>query len=30
VPTGTNTVYLEMVGKALIINRMSNGVSYTH
>lgn len=30
IPTGTWTIYVEMVGKPLIINRMSNGSSYTH
>lgn len=31
IPPGlTTTLYVEMVGKPLIINRMSNGVSYTH
>ena len=30
VPTGTWTVYVEMVGQPLIINRMSNGVTYIH
>lgn len=30
VPTGTWTIYVEMVGKALIQDQMSNGVSFTH
>jgi len=30
VPTGTWTVYAEMVGQPLIINRMSNAVTYIH
>jgi hypothetical protein len=30
VPPGTWTVYVEMVGQPLIINRMSNGVTYIH
>ena len=30
VPTGTWTVYVEMVGQPLILNRMSNGVTYIH
>lgn len=30
VPAGTWTVYVEMVGKPLIINRMSNGLTFIH
>jgi hypothetical protein len=30
IPTGTWTVYVEMVGQPLIINRMSNGVTFIH
>ncbi len=30
VPPGTWTMYVEMVGQPLIINRMSNGVTYIH
>ena len=30
VPSGTWTVYVEMVGQPLITNRMSNGVTYVH
>jgi len=30
VPPGTWTMYVEMVGQPLVINRMSNGVSYIH
>ena len=30
VPTGTWTVYVEMVGQPLIMNRMSNAVTYIH
>lgn len=30
VPTGTWTLYVEMVGQPLIINRMSNPVTYIH
>jgi hypothetical protein len=30
VPPGTWTIYVEMVGQPLIINRMSNGVTYIH
>ena len=30
VPSGTWNVYVEMVGQPLIINRMSNGVTYIH
>jgi hypothetical protein len=30
VPTGAWTVYVEMVGQPLIINRMSNAVTYIH
>lgn len=30
VPSGTWTIYVEMVGQPLIINRISNGVTYTH
>jgi hypothetical protein len=30
VPSGTWSVYVEMVGQPLIINRMSNGVSFIH
>jgi hypothetical protein len=30
IPTGTWTVYVEMVGQPLIINRMSNGLTYIH
>ena len=30
VPAGTWTVYVEMVGQPLIINRMSNGVTFIH
>lgn len=30
IPTGTWTVYVEMVGQSSIINRMSNGSPYTH
>jgi hypothetical protein len=30
VPTGTWTVYVEMVGQPLMINRMSNTVTYIH
>lgn len=30
VPPGTWTVYVEMIGQPLIINRMSNGVTYIH
>jgi hypothetical protein len=30
VPPGTWTVYVEMVGQPLIINRMSNGATYIH
>lgn len=30
VPTGTWTVYVEMVGQPLIINRMSNALTYIH
>ncbi|HWH61420.1 MAG TPA: hypothetical protein VN682_27610 [Terriglobales bacterium] len=30
VPTGTWTVHVEMVGQPLILNRMSNGVTYIH
>ena len=30
VPPGTWTVYVEMVGQPLIINRMSNGVTFIH
>lgn len=30
VPSGTWSVYVEMVGQPLVINRMSNGVSYIH
>jgi hypothetical protein len=30
VPSGTWTVYVEMVGQPLIVNRMSNGVAYIH
>lgn len=30
VPAGTWTIYVEMVGQPLIINRMSSGVTYIH
>jgi hypothetical protein len=30
IPPGTWTIYVEMVGQPLIINRMSNGVAYIH
>ena len=30
VPLGTWNVYVEMVGQPLIINRMSNAVTYIH
>jgi len=30
VPSGTWTIYVEMVGQPLIINRMSNGVTFIH
>lgn len=30
VPPGTWTMYVEMIGQPLIINRMSNGVTYIH
>ena len=30
VPSGTWSVYVEMVGQPLIINRMSNGMTYIH
>ena len=30
VPVGTWTMYVEMVSQPLIINRMSNGVTYIH
>jgi hypothetical protein len=30
VPAGTWNIYLEMVGKPLIMNRMSGPVRYTH
>jgi hypothetical protein len=30
VPSGTWNVYVEMVGQPLIINRMSNPVTYIH
>jgi hypothetical protein len=30
VPAGTWTMYVEMIGQPLIINRMSNGVTYIH
>jgi hypothetical protein len=30
VPSGSWTIYVEMVGQPLIINRMSDGASYTH
>ena len=30
IPSGTWTVYVEMVGQPLIINRMSNGVTFIH
>src|SRR5438876_4010728 len=30
VPPGTWTMYVEMVGQPLVINRVSNGVSYVH
>ena len=30
VPSGTWTIYVEMVGQPLIINRMSNAVTFIH
>ena len=30
VPAGTWTIYVEMVGQPLIINRMSNAVTFIH
>jgi hypothetical protein len=30
VPPGTSTIYVEMIGQPLIVNRMSNGVAYIH
>jgi hypothetical protein len=30
VPSGTWSVYVEMVGQPLIINRMSNALTYIH
>ena len=30
VPSGTWTIYVEMVGQPLIINRLSNGVTLVH